>query len=306
MKEDPERYGRFSRHCGLLTLEEQQRISKTTVSIGGLGGIGGAVAMLCAKAGFGHLIICDRDQYELANVVEQMFATIDTVGHDKTVAAASEIRRHNPACRITPIKLDIRTEADAESIMNGADIVVSAVDNPFTRILLGRAAEKVSLPFIVSANLGWSIFYQAKFPGEDLYESRYTKLPGVQFKNNILDLDDPCTRDIVQVDWDIWLYLLGGFSNEFNTMLLRGGAVFYPYMAPPAFYAASFTANELIKLYMSIHGKHLSSDYYIFNLKSCCFLDSDILDSKARYLLNIYMECGRDSLIKYCCSPFKL
>ena len=81
-------WGRYCRHAGMISLEAQRRIESSTVVIAGIGGIGGPVAMMCAKAGFGHIILCDRDQYELAIVVEQLFAAENTVGEDKTSVAA--------------------------------------------------------------------------------------------------------------------------------------------------------------------------------------------------------------------------
>src|ERR1035437_8186829 len=108
----------------MISLEGQQRINRATVAIAGIGGIGGAVAMMLAKAGVGHLIICDYDHFELANTVEQTFATMDSIGVNKVVAASREIHRHGPECRLTTIDRPIRSLLDAEKLVELADVVV--------------------------------------------------------------------------------------------------------------------------------------------------------------------------------------
>lgn len=160
----PDEWARYTRHEGMIGLDAQRRISATTVVVAGLGGIGGPAALLCAKAGFGRLVICDRDRYELANIVEQLFAASDTVGQEKTAAATRELRRHNPYCEVIPMQREIRTETDAIRLMAGAEYVISGVDEPFARIVLSRAACSHGVPFLIPANIGWSVLYGCQMP----------------------------------------------------------------------------------------------------------------------------------------------
>ncbi len=302
--EIPKTWGRFCRHAGMISQKAQKRIEASTVAIAGIGGIGGAVAMLCAKAGFGKLILCDRDQYELANVVEQMFATEDTIGEDKTAAAAKEIRRHNPGCEIVALQKEITCQADADQAIKGSDYVISGVDNPLPRIWLTRAARKSGVPRLVPANLGWSILYDCQIPGHTPNVNRRLSLPDVRIKNGILDLDDVRTREIIQADWDIWIALIGNYDQDFTISLLQGGVTSYPYMAPPAFFAASFGVGQLIKIVAENNPDYIAPNVFCFNMRTCMLIDWNQLSGKHMMLMDAFVNGGRSGLVKEAMANF--
>jgi molybdopterin/thiamine biosynthesis adenylyltransferase len=290
-------WGRYCRHAGMISLEAQKRIKSSTVVIAGIGGIGGPAALMCAKAGFGHIILCDRDQYELANVVEQLFAAEDTVGEDKTFAAAREIKRHNSDCKVAAIQREITCQTDGDNVIELADYVISGVDNPLPRIWLSRAAWKKKVPFLVPANIGWSVFYDSQIPGGTPYEHRRLSLPGVKIENGQLDLDDDKTLQIVQADWDIWIALIGGFKQEFIVSLLKGGISSYPYMAAPAFFGASFGVSQLIELVAEGHSSYVYPNVFCFDMRTCQPLDWEEIWVYHDRLIDAFVNRGRTGLV---------
>lgn len=291
-------WGRYCRHSGMISLESQRRIESSTVAIAGIGGIGGPVAMMCAKAGFGKIILCDRDQYELANVVEQLFAAENTIGEDKTSVAAREIKRHNSECKVTAEQKEITCQADADNLIKIADYVISGVDNPLPRIWLSRAAWKKKVPFLVPANIGWSILYDSQMPGHTPYESRRLSLPDVKIEKNQLDLNDDRTRQIVQADWDIWIALIGNFKQNFIITLLNGGVTSYPYMAAPAFFCASFGISQLIELVAENHSSYVYPNVFCFNMRTCQPLDWNEMTVLHDELIAAFVKGGYLGLVK--------
>lgn len=293
-------WGRFCRHAGMISLDAQKRIQASTVAIAGVGGIGGAVAMMCAKAGFRRLILCDRDKYELVNVVEQMFATADTVDEDKTAAAAREVKRHNPQCEVKVLQHEIRSQADADAAVDGADYVISGVDNPCPRIWLRRAAKRQQAPFLVPANIGWSVLFELEPVGVLGDDGRRMNLPGIKKSETQVDLDDARTREIVQVDWDIWIALMGDLDAASAIRLLSGGMLSYPYMAGPAFFAASFGVAQLVRFVEEgqVSEECTHPNVYSFNMKTCKALDWKALARRAERLVTAYVwHGGRKGLL---------
>lgn len=291
-------WGRYCRHAGMISLEAQKRIESSTVAIAGIGGIGAPAALMCAKAGFGHIILCDRDQYELANVVEQMFAAEDTIGEDKTSAAAREIKRHNSNCQVTMMQKEITCQTDADHVIDGADYVISGVDNPLPRIWLSRAAWRKKVPFLVPANIGWSILYVSQMPSHKPYESRQLSLPDVKLKNGQFDLDDVRTCEIVQVDWDIWIALIGDFKQDFIISLLNGGVTSYPYMAAPALFGASFGVSQLIKLVAENRSPYVYPSVFCFDMHTCQPLDWGQMTVTHSRLMAAFAKGGRLDLVE--------
>jgi molybdopterin/thiamine biosynthesis adenylyltransferase len=281
----------------MISLEAQKRIQSSTVAIAGVGGIGGAVAMMCAKAGFGHLILCDHDQYEMVNIVEQMFATRTTVGEDKTSAAAHEIRRHNPGCKVTTIQREIRCQKDAEAVVRRANYLVSAVDNPFARILLARSSRACRIPLFVPANVGWTVLFEIFLPSSRPYEEHLLTLPKVKVRRGMLDLADARTREMVQADWDIWVALLASYEELVTAAVLSGGVRSYSYMAPPAFFAASFGVSQLIKWVAQGEADYIAPRVYCYDLRKCRDLGWQGLLQQQRKLIREFAQGGPNRVL---------
>lgn len=89
-----------TRNLGFVTAEEQAKLRAARVFIPGVGGMGGAAFMLLVRAGVGNFAIADIDTFEVSNMNRQLFATLDTVGHQKVEAAAAGARRINPEIKL--------------------------------------------------------------------------------------------------------------------------------------------------------------------------------------------------------------
>ena len=86
----------FSRSELLLGENSIEKLSKATVAIFGIGGVGGFVVEALARTGVGHFVLIDSDQVSLTNINRQIIATTKTVGRDKVDVMKERILEINP------------------------------------------------------------------------------------------------------------------------------------------------------------------------------------------------------------------
>jgi molybdopterin/thiamine biosynthesis adenylyltransferase len=117
----------FSRHNGLLTRAEQERLRECRVAIVGMGGAGGIHLATLARLGIGRFTIADPDRFELANMNRQHGSHMGNLGRLKVDVMADELRQINPEAqiRVFPEAICAETERD---FLNGADLFVDAID----------------------------------------------------------------------------------------------------------------------------------------------------------------------------------
>ena len=143
----------------------QAKLKKAVVCIAGAGGLGSPIALYLAAAGVGDLRIVDNDTVTLSNLNRQILHGDDDIGKNKVASAADKLQRLNPT-----VKLECLTETiSATSAMNlarGADLLVDALDNLETRILLNQTALELEIPLIHGAVNGFEGRAMTVIPGE--------------------------------------------------------------------------------------------------------------------------------------------
>ena len=96
----------------LFSDEDMETITRSTVGIVGIGGVGSIATEMIARTGVGNMRVSDPDAYQPYNLNRQVFATIDTVGHNKAATAAQKIMLINPSLNVT-VLLPTSTAMDA-------------------------------------------------------------------------------------------------------------------------------------------------------------------------------------------------
>jgi molybdopterin/thiamine biosynthesis adenylyltransferase len=239
----------MERQVGLWGPEAQEKIRGATVAVGGVGGIGAISALMLAKAGVGDLRICDRDHYGPENIVEQAFATWDTRGRPKVETALAEMARHTRHTELSGFLGDLSREEDAMRLIEGADVLISGVDNAPARMMLGRICARLAIPMVVSANVGWCILHTVYMPGEGSYASVWHGVTGVHLDaEGFPDMADPDTRQAVEDEWAIWVAAMAGFEPEYLKRYIDGDRSYLWYAAPPAYFAASLGVMDALKI----------------------------------------------------------
>lgn len=140
-------YEEFStRNMGFVTALEQEKLRDATVFICGTGGMGGATIMALARAGIGHLIIADLDEFEISNLNRQVFCNLNTVGAHKAEATRDACLNINPQMQVDVFHAD--WPEHVEKLVAQAQVVVNGTDDLSASLLLYRTARKAGKPVI--------------------------------------------------------------------------------------------------------------------------------------------------------------
>ncbi len=141
---------RYSRQEPILGVEGQERLSRSSVAVVGLGGLGSIVSMYLAAAGVGRLVVVDSDVVEWNNLNRQLLYDEASVGLPKAYIAARRLRSLN-SCVEVEARAERVTRGNAEEVLGGVDLVVDALDNWETRLVLDWYSRKTGTPLLHAA-----------------------------------------------------------------------------------------------------------------------------------------------------------
>jgi molybdopterin-synthase adenylyltransferase len=118
----------------------QDILGETRVALLGLGGTGSTVLQLLLGAGIGKLRAADFDRVEPSNLNRQLIFEESSIGCLKTDAARYYAERRNSLVDYDFVTARLEDVSAVSEIVNGSDIVVSAIDEP--RGLVDRLVNK--------------------------------------------------------------------------------------------------------------------------------------------------------------------
>lgn len=119
-----------SRH----TVEGQKKISRASVAICGLGGLGSNVAIHLARCGVGRLHLLDFDRVDLPNINRQQYR-LDQIGIPKTEALRDELRDFAPYINIVTEQVKLTPENIPE-LLKDDEYIVEAFDKADQKAML--------------------------------------------------------------------------------------------------------------------------------------------------------------------------
>lgn len=164
----------FSRNIGWVTAEEQQILRNTKVAIGGLGGVGGDHAIVCARLGISRFNISDLDTYDVPNFNRQAGASMLTLGLPKAEVMEQTLRNINPEAQIRNFNTGI-SEANIEEFLDGVSVYIDSLDIfalEIRRKVFQRCYEK-GIPCITAAPMGMGTAMLVFMPGEMTFEEYF-------------------------------------------------------------------------------------------------------------------------------------
>ncbi len=161
----PSERERYERQILLFGEEGQERLKNATVLVAGAGGLGSPVAYYLAAAGIGHIRIVDNDIVEKTNLNRQILHHEDDIGKQKVDSAHQKLSSFNPDIFIDA-RYETIDEKSIESLAEGVDAIVDALDTFDARYLLNRAAIKYHIPFFHGAISGHSGQAMTVVPGK--------------------------------------------------------------------------------------------------------------------------------------------
>ena len=139
-----------SRQMSIVTRSEQERFKSAKITVIGCGGIGGETIEMLARMGIGELVLVDKDAFDLSNLNRQTLASLTDLGLDKSAVAAEKVRLINPYVKVTTFNEHV-DQSNIDKIIGDSDIVIDALDNVLTRVIVSRKAKEKGIPYIHGA-----------------------------------------------------------------------------------------------------------------------------------------------------------
>ena len=139
-----------SRQMSIVTRSEQERFKDAKITVIGCGGIGGETIEMLARMGIGELVLVDKDAFDLSNLNRQTMASIADLGLDKEAVAAEKVRLINPYVKVTTYNEHV-DQSNIDKVIGDSDIVIDALDNVLTRVIVSRKAKEKGIPYIHGA-----------------------------------------------------------------------------------------------------------------------------------------------------------
>ena len=157
---------RYDRLLQLSTFskEKLEVLKNKRVLVVGVGGVGQHVCEYLVTNGATNLTIIDYDIVEISNLNRQILLVEKDIGLPKVETVKSALLKRNSEASINAINIKF-AERNALDLINGYDIVVDAVDNWETKLIISDACKekKISLLHIgVDGNKGQYCLFKNK------------------------------------------------------------------------------------------------------------------------------------------------
>ncbi|MGB3209357.1 MAG: tRNA threonylcarbamoyladenosine dehydratase [Desulforhopalus sp.] len=128
---------RFIRTLRLLGEERFQLLQSKTVTVVGLGAVGGYVVEGLVRAGISHLRVVDFDTIQPSNLNRQILALETTLGRQKAEVARERVLAINSDCHIEALHIFAGDDTLDQILDPQPDLLIDAIDslNPKTQLL---------------------------------------------------------------------------------------------------------------------------------------------------------------------------
>lgn len=130
--------------------EVSKKLENACVCICGLGGLGSNIAQMLARLGVGNLVLVDFDIVDPTNLNRQNYFT-DDIGSLKTDATERILKKINPYINFVKKNVFV-CEDNILNIVQLADVVVEAFDNPKSKALLVNILLEQTEKYVVASS----------------------------------------------------------------------------------------------------------------------------------------------------------
>ncbi len=144
----------FDRNEKLLGKDVVEKLSKLSVLVVGVGGVGSYSVEALARLGIGHLILVDKDIVDITNINRQIIALNSNVGKTKVEEAKKRILDINPDCHVDTLNIFI--DKDNIDVLDGMkiDYAIDAIDSVYSKLALIKWCQKNNVKEIVCGGMG--------------------------------------------------------------------------------------------------------------------------------------------------------
>lgn len=144
---------RFSRTELLIGEQGLDLLSKSSVAVFGLGGVGSYTAEALARAGIGGMFLIDFDTVSISNINRQLHALDNTIGQLKTELMAERVKSINPDIEVKVLE---KRYAPGDDYILGwnLDYVVDAIDDVVGKVELIKTCVQRGINIVSSMGAG--------------------------------------------------------------------------------------------------------------------------------------------------------
>lgn len=134
--------------------QAQDKLCDARVCLLGLGGGGSTILQLLAGVGVGAIRAVDDDHVEMTNLNRQLLFQESDVGALKTTAAQDFMSRRNTLIGAEFEECRVDSPAAASRLIEGSDIVISAIDQPpgIVQRFVNKACVEAGIPCVYGAS----------------------------------------------------------------------------------------------------------------------------------------------------------
>ena len=137
----------------IFTENAQVQLKRSKVLVIGAGGLGSPILYYLVAAGIGTIGICDFDNVSLNNLNRQILHFSSNIGQSKIESAQKKLNDLNPHVIINTHFTKVE-QSNVEELMRDYDVIVDAVDNLTSRLLITDACYLLNKPCIEGAVVG--------------------------------------------------------------------------------------------------------------------------------------------------------
>lgn len=133
------------------------------ILLAGVGGVGGYIAEMVARAGVGRMTLIDMDRVAVSNLNRQLVALQSTLMQPKVEVMRARILDINPTCQVQVLPQMVCHDAAEVLMQIKPSYVIDAIDSLACKVALLHAAYSASLPTFSSMGAGRRIDVNAVY-----------------------------------------------------------------------------------------------------------------------------------------------
>ena len=162
------------RNRGFLSEEEKEKLQASLISIAGVGGDGGRLAVELARLGVGKFRLADPEVFEYENLNRQEGSNYQSVGVNKAVAIAREILKINPFAQIEVFPKGVN-QKNVHAFLKKANLVIDETEMTIPSIgtIIARKARANMQPTLMVLNVGFGCQVTSFKPNGLTFEKRF-------------------------------------------------------------------------------------------------------------------------------------
>jgi len=142
----------------------QEKLKRSSVLVSRVGGVGGCAAYHLAAAGVGRLVLAHAGNLRPDDLNRQLLMSHAGLGRPRVELAAQRLRELNPFIRVEAIG-ENASDANAERLVAGVDLVMSCAPLFEERLALNRAAVRLGKPLVDCAMYELEVQVMTVLPG---------------------------------------------------------------------------------------------------------------------------------------------